>query len=254
MNKQLIYDCRWSKDCDIKFIDDFNSVQDQVFKGEHTRETFKHQYLDNPYGHSVLVVVYDDGIPVAARGLWRDDLNGLKAYQTGRVCVLPPYRRFYLVFMAMTKCAMSLVDDNAILYSFPNQYSYPAYEKLGWNTISELYLKLFIREKEFERENPEIMDVIYHDWWINKRDNGRFRIFKRGKSFFLVKRIKPICYEIISKVDESIAKQYPKIPFISIVFYNSIKKTIYNKRIMPNRVVCNKKDVIRIPKWKIDAI
>ena len=78
----IVYDIRWTNDLDEKFIADFLYVQNEVF-GCGTREEFKRQFEENIYGKSIVVVVYLDDKPVAARALWRNDIEGKEAYQPG---------------------------------------------------------------------------------------------------------------------------------------------------------------------------
>lgn len=248
---ELYYDVRWSGDCDEKFIDDFNSVQDQVFKGAHDRELFKHQYIENIYGPSVLVVVYDGETPVAARGLWRNDIDGKEAYQPGRTCVLESCRGAG-VFTKMTIKSVQLLPADALIYNFPNQYSFPGYMKMGWKLVHQRYLRFFILKSTYEKEHPSQMDLDYFNWWV--KDKNKMKYHKRGNDFFLVKKMKPFCFLVVSKVDQSIASQCPKLEGLYVLFFESQKKTIYNKWFMPSCVVAKNSDVSYIPKWKIDAI
>jgi len=248
---ELFYDVRWSGDCDDKFIDDYNYVQDQVFKGVHDRELFKHQYIDNIYGPSVLVVVYDGGTPVAARGLWRNDIDGKEAYQNGRVCVKSEYRGRG-IFLAMTNKAIDILPSHVLLYSYPNQYSFPGYIKMNWVVLHQRHLRFFIFKSTYEKEHPLQMDLEYFNWWV--KDKNKMNYIRRGKDFFLVEKIKPLCFLVVAKVDKDIASQCPKLKGLHVLFFESKKKTIYNKRFMPSRVVAKNCEVSYIPKWKIDAI
>ena len=248
---ELFYDVRWSNDCDEKFIDDFNRVQDQVFKGVHNRWTFKHKYLDNIYGPSVLVVVYDSDKPVAARALWRNDINGMVAYQPGGTCVLSEYRGAG-IFSKMTEIAVKFLPEEALIYNFPNQYSYPGYIKMGWTLFHERHLRLFVSKSAYLKEHPMTMDKEYYDWWVRWKHKSCIR---RGNDYFLVKKIKPFCYEIISKIDMDIAKECTIKKGLFVVFYLSKYQKFYSKRLMPSRTVAkNFSNVSYIPKWKIDAI
>lgn len=248
---ELFYDVRWSGDCDEKYIDDFNRVQDQVFKGIHSREVFKHQYIDNIYGQSVIVVVYDSDKPIAARSLWRNDISNKIAYQPGRACVLSEYRGIG-IFSKMTEEAVDILPQDAIIYSYPNQYSYPGYIKMGWQTFHVRYLRLFVSRKAYINEHPVAIDKGYYDWWVKGKRNV---CIKRRGEYFLVKKLKPCCYEIISKVDLSIAKDCTIVSGLYLLFYLSATKQFYSGHIMPSRTVAkNIGGISYIPKWKIDAI
>lgn len=252
MIKNIVYDCRWSKDVDEKFINDFNYVQDKVFNGNHTRELFHRQYLSNPYGNSILVVVYINKQPSAARGLWRNDINGNEAYQPGRTCVIDNCRGLG-IFTEMTNISIEMLPDNVIIYNFPNQFSYPGYLKMGWRLLRENRLKLFCSNKCYEKENPSMMDKEYFDWWV--KDNPEIRYLKLWNNYYLVrKHPRPFCHVIVSKVDKSIAKECLKATRFGFYFYSSTKRTWYNKWFMPVRLVCKNADVDYIPGWKIDAL
>ena len=252
MNTEILYDCRWSGDCDERFIDDFNHVQDQVFAGEHTRALFQHQYVENPYGPSVLVVVYLSGKPVAARGLWRNDIDGQEAYQPGRACVLPECRGKG-VFTEMTQRAISMLPKDVLIYSFPNPNSFPGYIKMGWVCIGEYYIRLFTSTKQFDQEHPLEMDETYYNWWVKGRSSLRY--IKRGCSYYLVSKYPhPLCYTVLSKVSQKIAMTCKKAPWYAICWYASQHITFYNKHTQPRRPVVRNGILDSVPMWKIDAI
>ncbi|MCR4614118.1 MAG: GNAT family N-acetyltransferase [Bacteroidaceae bacterium] len=248
----FVYDCRWSGDCDEKFIDDYNFVQDQVFRGPHTRERFQRQYLDNPYGPSVLVVVYLEGKPVAARGLWRNDIDGKPAYQPGQTCVMKECRG-HGVFTEMTKRAVELLPKDVILYNFPNPNSFPGYIKMGWVNIKQYYLRFFRSSKQYDTEHPDMMDETYFNWWVKGRPDIKY--MKRNGNYYLVRKYpRPFCYKVVAKVTKEIAITCNKAPLLVIYFFPSIHKTFYNKNTQPLRPVVRNKELNYVPLWKIDAI
>ena len=252
MNENLFYDCRWSGDCDEQFIDDYNFVQDQVFSGAHTRELFRHQYIDNPYGPSVLVVVYLNEKPVAARGLWRNDVYGQEAYQPGRTGVLAECRGKG-VFTEMTKRAVAMIPKDVLLYNFPNPNSFPGYIKMGWVNIGQYYVRLFYSAKKFDREHPVMMDEDYFNWWIKGRTGNYY--LKRNGNYFLVRKYPhPRCYKVVAKVGKELAMMCKKAPLCAIYIYGSSRKTFYNKNTQPLRPVVRNQKLSYIPLWKIDAI
>lgn len=251
MEDTFYYDCRWSSETDEKFIDDFNMVQDKCFQGVHTREMFYRQYIDNPYGESVIAVVYQNGFPVASRGLWRNDIDGREAYQPGRTCVLSICRGKG-IFTEMTRRSVALLPKNALIYNFPNNYSYPGYIKMGWKDVYELHLRLFMSVKGFVQEHPLIIDENYYNWWLKGRD---FEYIKRQGHYFLVKKIKRYAYLVVAQIPETIAIQCTKHKGLHILFYES-KKTppFYLRHLQARHVVAKRYESCYIPKWKIDAI
>lgn len=247
---EIIYDCRWSTDLDEKFKADFCQVERAVFHNDYSEAYLKKKFVDNIYGPSVLEVVYIDGVPSAARALWRNDIEGKEAYQPGDTCVMDNCRGKG-VFTEMTKRSISLLPEDAIIYNFPNHSSFPGYMKMGWSLLHEYGIRLFTPKRYFI-EHPLKMDNDYAKWWITGRDNVSY--INRGGSFFLVKPDRrPLFKHIIACVDEDIAKKFPKSS-IGVFFYPSEKETFYNKRFMKSHVVCKNSEMNYIPTWKIDAL
>ena len=89
-----LYVCKWSDDLTEQFIKDFIFVQNQVlFLGAFTEAFFKKKYIDNLYGRSLIIVVYDNDQPIAAQVYWRNDLDGKLAYQSADSSVIKSYRK-----------------------------------------------------------------------------------------------------------------------------------------------------------------
>lgn len=251
MNNEIIYDCRWSNKVDEKFIEDFIAVEDNVFKNNYSKELFTQKYINNIYGESVVEVVYIDGIPSAARGLWRNDIEGKEAYQPGDTCVTEACRGKG-VFTEMTKRSIALLPENALIYNFPNQNSFPGYMKMGWHLVKEYGFALFNKKKYF-KEHPVKMDEVYAKWWLPTTIGLLY--FKNGNDYFLVRKMnKPFCYKLVAQVDEEVAKQFPK-KSMGVVFYRSEEKNFYNAKLgLPIHVVSKSNDINYIPVWKIDAL
>lgn len=251
MANEIFYDCRWTSQVDDKFIEDFIKVSDSVFKNNFSREFFDKKYTNNIYGESVVVVVYIDGVPSAARALWRNDVDGKEAYQPGGTCVLEACRGKG-VFTEMTKRSTALLPKDALIYNFPNDNSFPGYIKMGWRLIKEYGFSIFTK-KRFFKEHPTKMDEAYAKWWLPSTKGLLY--FKRGKDYFIVKKMStPFCFRLVACVDEHIAKQFPK-KSPGVVFYMSEEKHFYNvNRGAPIRVVTKAEDVNYIPAWKIDSL
>ena len=247
----ILYDCRWSDAVDDKFISDFVATENAVFKGNYTKELFNKKYVNNIYGKSVVEVVYLDGEPVAARGLWRNDIDGNEAYQPGDTCVTEVCRGKG-IFTEMTKRSVAMLPDEAMIYNFPNQNSFPGYMKMGWKLVGEYRFALF-SPKQYFKEHPDKMDKKYAEWWLPA--SREILYFVSGGEYFLVRPLgKPMCYKVIACVEEEIAKKYSKAPF-GFKFYRSKKKTFYNSKLGATmHVVSKNDDVTYIPIWKIDAI
>lgn len=248
---EIIYDCRWSDQVDEKFITDFIATENAVFKGNYTKELFERKYISNIYGKSVVVVVYIDGKPEGARGLWRNDLEGKEAYQPGDTCVTEACRGKG-IFSEMTKRSVAMLPESAIIYNFPNNNSYPGYMKMGWKLVGEYYFSLF-NKKAYLEEHPVCMDDEYFHWWA--MHSTGFMSYKCGDCYFLVKKLgKPFCYKVVACVSKEAANHFSKAPK-GIYFYRSVKRTFYNAKLgMPIHIVCKNENVKNIPVWKIDVI
>ncbi len=248
---EIIYDCRWSDTVDEKFIKDFIDTENAVFGEDYTEELFRRKYVDNIYGKSVVVVVYIDGKPEGARGLWRNDLSGMEAYQPGDTCVTEACRGKG-IFSEMTKKSVSMLPEEALIYNFPNGNSFPGYMKMGWKLVGEYKLSLFSK-KAYEKENPVKMDEEYFNWWA-KHSEG-FMSYKCKDSFYLVKKLgKPFCFKIVAEVDKAVADKFSPAGF-GFYFYRSTKETFYNKKLgMPIHIVSKCENPPHIPVWKMDVI
>ncbi|MBR5246896.1 MAG: GNAT family N-acetyltransferase [Clostridia bacterium] len=251
MSTEIIYDCRWSDEVDEKFIEDFIVVENEVFKNGYTKGLFKKKYIDNIYGKSVVEVVYIDDVPSAARGLWRNDIDGRESYQPGDTCVTEACRGKG-VFTEMTKRSVAMLPEDALVYNFPNQNSYPGYMKMGWHLVKKYDFAIFNKKNYFE-EHPVKMDKQYAEWWV-PTDNGLMYV-KKGNDFFLVRKMsKPLCYRVVACVEREFAEIFQKAPF-GIFFYRSEKKNFYNSKLgLPIHVVSKDENIEYIPIWKIDAL
>lgn len=247
---EIVYDCRWSADLDEKFKEDFCQVERAVFHNDYSEDYLKKKFLDNIYGPSVLEVVYIDGVPSAARALWRNDIEGKEAYQPGDTCVMDNCRGKG-VFTEMTKRSIALLSKDAIIYNFPNHQSFPGYLKMGWTLLHEYGIRLFTTQRYFS-EHPVKMDKEYAKWWVV--GNVNLSYIKREGFYFLVRPDRrPLFKHVIACVDEEVAKSFPKATW-GIVFYKSDKNTFYNRHFMKSHVVSRNPEMKYIPTWKIDAL
>lgn len=247
--ENIVYDIRWSDQLDEKYINDFLYVQHEVFHCGSCEE-FKRQFEDNIYGKSIIVVVYLDGNPVAARGLWRNDIEGREAYQPGSTCVLPICRGKG-IFKTMTMQAIARLSPSAIIYNFPNNNSFPGYMKMGWNLLHDYRARLYLSYKDYHEEHPMIADKDYVDWWLLGKN--LFYVQRGGHYFLVQKDHRPFCWHILAEVDKESALGFPKMKW-GILFYKSTMVTWYNKRLGASHVVFRGRDLKYIPTWKIDAV
>ena len=244
----LNYDLRWSDDLDEKFISDFLLVQNTVFHNG-TRAEFERQFERNIYGWSVLVVVYSDGRPVAARALWRNDVGGREAYQPGSSCVIPEYRGRG-IFTEMTERAIRLLPEESLIYNFPNDNSYSAYMKMGWHLVRKYKARPYLSYSAFLIEHPVRIDGQYAQCWLMVKKVYHTCI---GGHYFMIKPDRrPLCYHILAETERSVAEKFPKR--CGLLFYLSSRPAWYDGRLGVTRLVSINQGDTRIPTWKIDCI
>lgn len=240
----------WTCDMGPKMKADFMFVVNSVFGQYCSEEYFGLKYSENPYGESVIVVAYENGAPVGADALWRNDVMGCKSYQSADTAVIESSRGKG-IFTKMVKEKLSKINDDSLIYGFPNRNSFHGFEKMGW-TVGRLYKSLFFC-KSFLKESDEIIDNVYANWWLKPQKGLSY--IRKGKYYFLIrkKKGKPICH-VIGRVDREVALMYPKTqgPFILTYFSNKPSLLKMNDVGMPY-ILYTRCDV-EIPYWKIDSI
>ena len=250
MSLELRYDCRWSDKADDKFISDYIFLQQAVFQNRYSKELFKKKYIDNIYGKSIIIVVYGGDKPIAARAFWRNDIDGIEAYQPGDVCVLEECRGKG-VFTEMTKRAFAMLEKDAVIYTYPNPNSFPAHLKMGNKLIASYYPRLF-SHKRYQKEHKLKLDKDYVDWYFFA--NYRIKHIKRRSSYYLVIDYGlPYMYIVLAEVEKEVAKKFPK-SCNGIYFYRSTKTSFYNKRKRPLYIVCKNDNISYVPTWKVDSL
>ena len=247
----IFYDCRWSDEADDKFISDYNLIQNTLFKNGYSKELFRKKYIDNIYGPSIIIVVYSNDKPIGARAFWRNDIDGTESYQPGDVCVLEECRGRGM-FTEMTKRAFAMLDENAIIYTYPNSNSFPAHLKMGNKLVASYRPRLFTH-KRYQKEHTLKLDKEYAEWWLTS--NGRIKFIERQRAFYLVSDYGlPFMYMVLAEVDEKTAKMFHRANPLGIYFYRSTKQSFYNKNKRPLYIVCKDDKTKYIPTWKVDSL
>ncbi|MCX8129607.1 MAG: hypothetical protein N3I35_05835 [Clostridia bacterium] len=250
------YFCEWSSKMAAKEIGDFIYVQNEVFDTHIGYSYFKHKFIDNIYGDSLIVIAYINGAPAAARAMWRNDLDTgrRQAYQPCDTAVLYKYRGCG-IFKVMTTLAKSRLPHKSILYNFPNKNSYPGYKKLGWRDIGSYCYRIWFGFRQYEKEHPFLIDSEYVKWWFGSRKDRDFCVVSRKGQHYLMRRRKYNIYIAIGKICESDAVMFRKTRFPIILFYSQ-KKSFFHRFSSLIRVVASGDAPIdiKIPLYKIDAI
>ncbi len=248
-NNLEIISC-WTGELSPKMKADFMFVVNSVFGQYCSEEYFNMKYYENPYGESVVVVAYDNGSPVGADALWRNDLMGCQSYQSADTAVIESSRG-QGIFTMMVKEKLSRIKDDSLIYGFPNRNSFPGFEKMGW-TVGRMYKSLFSC-KSFLEECDIMIDDVYANWWL-KPQKGLLCI-RKGEYYFLVRKKvgKPLCH-VVGRVDREVATLYPEIKglFILTYFSNTPSLLRMNDKGMP--FILYKRRDVEIPYWKIDSV
>lgn len=243
MEHQIQIKGTWTDAPSVRLKGDFIHLANSVFGAFVTEAYYKAKFEDNVYGPSLLTVIYLNGQPAGADVMWRNDVDGTRAYQTVDTCVLEQYRGLGL-FKRMTCRELDLLGEDTLVYGFPNQNSYPGYVKMGWQ-VQHLHKTLCLPVE------AEIIDNAYALWWL-KAQSGISHIYKNGKYYLIRKKKNNPVATLIGRVNEATARQFPESEAVWLFKHFKTKTSIYNKnKSIP--LVCNQIGM-KIPYWKIDAI
>ena len=189
LDYKILYSNEIDRKLESKIMECFNST----FNQKKPEIYFKWKYLDNPFGESIHILVFNKKKLVSSRAFWRLDINQIEAYQCVDTSVISAFQGKG-IFRNSTKKGLKILKDK-IVYNYPNQNSYPAYLKLGWEKNEVSYIKLnFI--KKAEKMTPHINWSYEKLIWRFKYNpqnnyystfiNGYFLILTKRKGFFVV--------------------------------------------------------------------
>lgn len=241
----------WSNEMNQNHIDSYVEFYKNVFNTEFSAKAFKTKFIDNIYGPSVHVLVYDGEILVAIRSLWRNDLGTTMAYQPCDTAVSSDHRGGG-IFKIMTDEALSFVP-NAMIYNYPNENSRKLYLRNGW-IISRTMNKNLYTRAGFDKHCPdESIPDDYVNWYFAKISS--LCVTRRGKYYFLLSPKGRGMYVIIGKVSKKIYEcgVFQKKSF-SILFFRSSCESKIKKLNHPTYIVAKGEYDGVIPSWKVDAV
>lgn len=251
---EYIFNIVPSSQIDGKMIDDFCSVCSEAFGSDMRIDDFRRKYLDNPYGDSILCVVYDeDGTPAAARALWRNDIGGRTAYQPCDTCVLKQYRRQGL-FEKMTFAAIEKMEPGAVIYNYPNDNSRRLYLKLGWQVNGEYKPRFWRGYKAYHMEHSEIMTDTYFSWWLQGSRDSRYSWVKKADKYLLVKNRGKYFRMVTAEISKETADKLPKASGFRLLMYWSKEMKRYNQNHESFIVLSRGEGNVVAPIWKMDVI
>jgi len=137
------YICKWTSQLTDAEVNDFIFGPDDLIPKWQTVGPmwFDWMFLQNIYGDSIHVLVYDESGLVGRRALWRNDVGGKMSFQPMNTYVASRMRRKG-IFSKMTKIALKEANG-AYIYNFPNKLSAAGYIKLGWQVRRSNILGLY---------------------------------------------------------------------------------------------------------------
>ena len=218
---------------------------------EKARADFENRYIHNIYGPSLLTVIYQEGNPAGSGAMWRNDINGRKAYQRIDTCTLEPYRGCGLFRKAITK-ELSLIEEDALSYGFANPSSLAGYLKFGWNVLKMEKLRLLISLKKYTIHNPSVIDYEYAKWYLTKFHHRLYRVYTKGVFFLVLPTRHKRIYQIVGRAEKEAAMLFEQIKGPKLLIYSTIPAVVDSSN-QGNVVVTRYKTDI-IPWWKCDAI
>jgi hypothetical protein len=237
---------------DNSLIEDFLYVENSVFHLQLGVDYFKRKFEKNIYGPSIIVLVYIDDKPVAADALWRNDIDGVISYQSSDTAVLSNCRGRG-VFRKMVDEKLSLVENDAIVYGFPNQNSYPGFMKMGWRTIGTYYTGLYYSYKKYIATHDKLIDSKYVLWWFKGRKG--YYCARRGCRYFIVAKRNSLIYSIIGEVERDVVSSFPTINGMYLLLYKTTKCGFLSLNRVPMRIIVKNADKsFKVPVWKMDAL
>ena len=241
----------WTDEITYDLKDDYVRLHNRVFNTSFSIKLFNNKFVNNIYGISVHVLVYDGDNVIAIRSLWRNDLGNIKAYQPCDTAVLEEYRGNG-IFKVMTDGAIDCVGD-ALIYNYPNNNSRKLYLRNGWEIKRVLYKHLFILRQFNKRYKDALINDEYVKWYFSKIDG--LKVQKRGEYCLLLSPRKMNMYIIIGIISKDIyeSKCFERINS-GLLFYRNEHKPFIKIFNHPTYVV-GKGDIKgNIPTWKADAV
>ncbi|CEA00461.1 hypothetical protein BN1048_00967 [Jeotgalicoccus saudimassiliensis] len=243
-----------TKCMDSESITDFLKIQNNVFNENFTLEKFSLKYLENPFGSSFIVLCYYKNECIASRAFWRNDLyidnEYVESYQPCDTAVMESYRGKSL-FSKMTKIVMKKLDAKAKIYSFPNDYSLRAYNKMNWRLIASKRYLLFNQKNHSKQIN--LIEDIYFEWiskLVNSKKNKKLYYTKKKNEFYLLKKHTYNLYVVIGKISSIENINIPKAILPICLTLDSEGNFGRGLRVVSYNVL----DDNNIPLYKLDTI
>ena len=246
-----VYKAYWTDELSESLICDYSNFHKEVFHSNFTYKDFMTKFVNNIYGISIHVFVYENDTLIALRSLWRNDIDNILAYQPCDTVVSPAHRGGG-IFKYMTDLALTLAGD-ALIYNYPNDNSRKLYLRNGWEINRVLYKNLYTKKAFFNNCPDPVIPDEYVRWYfapmlelkVRKVDDNYLLLSPRGKGL----------YVIMGRISKEIYDSglFKKSRFGLLFFRSSVKSKI-GKLNHPAHIVARGGYSGFIPFWKVDAI
>lgn len=195
---------KWTNELTDEDICNFSSVFDGVY-GNFNREVFKKKYLHNIYGPSLIIEAFLLDKCVGIQAFLRNDLNGIKAYQSGDSAVLAECRGAG-VFQKMVKAGVEVIKNDAFIYGFPNMNSLPSFMRMNWKELYHFRYNVLLTRKQLMGYVELNADYAS---WISEGNKSVFTVRRFGNNY-LVRKEKNFVYIVYAKIHSDDASKFSR--------------------------------------------
>ena len=185
-----------------KEIQDTLFVLNATFGDWGDESFFQWKYSENPYGDSLHVIGYDEGLPAAAMSFWRNDLDELRAYNCADLAVLPSHHRRGIFRQTEAGCIERL--EGAYIYNiFSNDDSLAGFFRFGWTAQRQAALRFHLAASVLRRCGEwDIIPDDYAEWRFARHPRRQYYICRLKERPFLVSKRRRGIYLAVGPVSE----------------------------------------------------
>lgn len=145
--------------------------------------------MENPYGDSLHVICYDEGEPAGCTAFWRNDLDGLLAYNCADLAVLPTHQRKG-IFHTMESGCVERLQGSYIYNIFSNETSLAGFYRFGWNVRRKAPIRFHLASSVLKKyENLGLIEDKYVQWrFVDNPTRQYYVCYLKGQPFLVSKR------------------------------------------------------------------
>lgn len=214
MTKQIHKIKFWEGEEDT--LERYSELLSDVYNRQISSEYLKWKHLSNPIGKSIIAYAENEqGEMVAARAFWRMYCHNYPLYQPCDT-VTHPNSQGQGLFKRLTLACLEVVDEDAVMINFPNNNSFPAYLKLGWQVLSDnrrlFTFRLIQSGKRIDSLVADLGEslpeeyVTYLDWRFGKHSFTDYNIWKHKNHLVIENATQVGVLALQNDLDETIAK------------------------------------------------